>query len=819
MTTANLRNALGLALALILATGIAHAAGFNYTTDGTNPMPITWDTSNGPIPIYTDGGEAFTFEYDGVTPFITIERANQITAFAYGQWNNIPTATFNAQIAGTIESQTGIADVTGANATEIYDVENGYGIWVLYDTDGSILEDYFGAPRTAVLGIAFPEWSDGNGTIIEATAVLNGWFVYDDDVDGNQMAGVFTHEFGHTLNLSHTQVNGHMAYYGYTYAPLYPGVEGCGVEPVYRYDYPSSYGLNTADPWQIETMYPFIDHGGEAGEAMSYVTMPDDIAALSNLYPTAEYFATTGSIAGTLYLKDGKTQFSGINVIARNVNDPMGDAISAMTGDQTQGKVGPDGSFVIHGLTAGEQYVLYTEQIVAGGFPTTPQRLISVAEYWNDAESNDPILDDPCEATPIVAEAGVTTTTDLVFNGYVKGVDFTPIAEAFLTDLAKNGKISAGFVGSTAFLWSEVQGFTVLPPEIKGINGSLNRNGTKMLVGTDLDGNGVGAAAIWSPNGTVVSLGDLNGDTCGGSSSAGSFSSYPWALDDKGDTAVGTAYIDVDGNGSCQTTSLGEIVPFVWTKKRGMRQLATDGAPSPTSWIRAHAISGNGKVILGNNGGSRAVAWVNEGELIDLYGMVGAQDAYAASYDGTKVALQTRSNGVILWNPTVDGPEAFEGIGGLRWCYDMPYMDFFGRNYCDFYDWDYINDVLGPIPVLPTDMTDNGSIIIGRAGSFFTGFAGAFWSEATGWMTWEDFFAKQGVVEAANVPFDNPISMSASGSEVVGGIAGATFSWHVNIDQVYVCHEGESIQTGFPNGMFDMLAQGAEFGRCEHLVD
>jgi hypothetical protein len=84
-------------------------------------------------------------------------------------------------------------------------------------------------------------------------------------------------------------------------------------------------------------------------------------------------------------------------------------------------------------------------------------------------------------------------------------------------------------------------------------------------------------------------------------------------------------------------------------------------------------------------------------------------------------------------------------------------------------------------------------------------------------MTREDFFAKEGVVEAANVPFDAPDSISASGTEVVGCITGAVFSRLINVDHVFVCMNGESIQTGFPNGMFNMLSQGAEFGRCEHL--
>ena len=158
---------LSLMLAIALSSGAAHAGGPLFLSDETGSLkPLKWDTSRGPIPVYTDGGGAFTYDYDGVTPFITTERADEITAFAFNEWSSVPTSTFRAEIAGTIASKTGIADVNGANATDFYGVANGYGFWVLYDTDGSIMEDYFGVPRTAVLGIAFPEFSDGEGNLI-----------------------------------------------------------------------------------------------------------------------------------------------------------------------------------------------------------------------------------------------------------------------------------------------------------------------------------------------------------------------------------------------------------------------------------------------------------------------------------------------------------------------------------------------------------------------------------------------------------------------------------------------------------------------------
>jgi len=54
---------------------------------------------------------------------------------------------------------------------------------------------------------------------------------------------------------------------------------------------------------------------------------------------------------------------------------------------------------------------------------------------------------------------------------------------------------------------------------------------------------------------------------------------------------------------------------------------------------------------------------------------------------------------------------------------------------------------------------------------------------------------------------------------VVGGMVGASFSWLVNMNQVFVCERGNSIQAGFPNGLRAKIAAGAKLGRCEHLDD
>jgi hypothetical protein len=808
-------------IVLSLACGAAQAAGPLYLQDTTPPRPYVWDTTRGPIPVWTDGGGAFTYDFDGTTPFITIDRANDITRFAFDEWNAVPTATFEARVEGTIESRIGIADVTGANAGLIYEKQNGYGVWVLYDTDGSILEEYFGVSRYAVLGIAFPEWADDDGHITEATALLNGWFVDASDTDGDNFAGVFTHEFGHAINLSHAQVNGPMVYSSYTFSPRYPGVPGC-VAPVHSWNHWDDAGVNRADPAIIETMYPFIDTFGVVAREQSTITHPDDVAAISNLYPTPGYRATRGSVTGVLRLKDGRTEYGGINVVARNVNDRLGDAVSAMTGDQTQGRVGPDGRFTIHNLTPGQDYEVYIEEIVAGGYPTTPTMLISQAEYWDRAESRDPATDRPCVVTPIRAEAGVTKIADITFNGYMQGVQFTPIVSAYLTDLAKNGRSAAGQLGPTAFTWNASRGLEVLPPALVANNSSMTRNAQWMTVQVDPNGNGISQAALRASNGAVVSLGDLNGDSCGGSSEWGAASSYGWAVDDTGRTAVGTAYLDRDGNGGCESPGLGEIVPFIWDAKKGMRPLDTANLPmSELPWVRAHAISGNGEVVLGTSNFQYVYAWVKEGKAIDLTAQYGADSAYAASFDGHRVALGLfdpdtyKGRGVALW----DHARGITPIGSLRWCEDVPYATWWDGDLCQSMTPAEIEDLAGPPRVEIFDMSDDGSILVGRAGSFFTGMVGALWIERVGWMTWDDFFRKQGVVEAAATPFSNPISISGTGREVVGGMAGTAFSWLVNADQVFVCENGKSVQTGFPNGLRAKIAAGARFGRCEHLDD
>ncbi|MEO2268126.1 hypothetical protein V1358_12490 [Pseudoalteromonas sp. YIC-656] len=830
--------AAGIALATLSAGTLA--AGPLYIHDKTM-QPYKWDTSKGAIPVWTDGGmlvqdkdgkdvESFTVLKKGtkyninitladgtVLPkntvldrdytLLTVDRANEITAHAIAQWSNVETATLEMAVAGTIASKTGISDITAANANEVYGAENGYGFWVIYDTDGSVVEDVFGVPKQSVLGMAFPEWADEEtGEILEATAIMNGWAVAPND-DGSKIAGVFTHEFGHAINLSHTQVNGQLAYLSSAANKLYPGVPGCGVNPIAG-----------GNPAMIETMYPYIDHYSAGAVNQSTIEHPDDVAAISNLYPSAHYANSRGAITGVLRLKDGRTQYSGINVIARNVNNPLFDAVSDMSGSATQGKVGPDGRYTIRNLTPGEQYVLYVEPIVAGGFPTTPQPLLSTAEYWNENEGSDPLIDEVCERTAIIAEAGVTKEADFTFNGYMKGVQVTPLSSVTFSDLSKNGRKAVGTAGLSAVMWDANSGFEILPSRYVGAESYLSRNGKHVLVQHDQDGNGIMEPTVWSGN-EARSVGYLGQNQCNVSTSfAGvKISALGSAMDDSGSTVVGMAYQDLNGNGNCQEYFSGEMKPFIWDEKRGIRELDTSNVNwNRTLYAFAHGLSGNGKVALGQVNYNQAVAWVDDGPMLDLTTAFKAKQAKVSNFDGSRVAL-TSNYGVQLWDSRKGlSEDAVTNIGSLPWCEDIQYI-FYSWNLCKELSPDEITASYGAVPMTVSDLSDDGRVAIGRAGGSRFGYYGALWVEGIGWLELSRFLREQGAAELGKLSMSNPIALSGDGSKMLG-VAGG-MSWYMDMSQVYVCDNGDSVLTGFPGGLRESVANGAQMGRCEYLDD
>lgn len=342
-----------------------------------------------PVPIRIDPGS--------MGPNLTNAQADLLTENGYAQWTNVATASFAHAAGPDIPF-----DVDATNAFYMFGV-NGYGIDVIYDADGSIFSDFFGAPP-GVLGLAGPKFIDFDTCeLSESFVVLNGAGVDPADVGGVNFGGVFTHEFGHSINLAHSQTNGAILFFGDDIAP-----SGCEAP----YD-----GTPALD--QIETMYPFIDPSAAAGlgQEMAIVDNLDDIASVSNIYPDAGWPGSAATISGTILAADASSEIRGVNVVARNLADPFGDAISALSGDFSLFfGVPPDGSYTFNGLTPGAEYAVYIDAIVAGGFSIFPAGLLpEMEEFWNDdAEGSDPDLDDRCAQVAAVP----TQTADIIINDF-----------------------------------------------------------------------------------------------------------------------------------------------------------------------------------------------------------------------------------------------------------------------------------------------------------------------------------------------------------------------------------------------------------------
>ena len=279
------------------------------TPDG--PRPARW---RGVVEVYTDLGTL------GV---VDNALATQLVGKSLNEWTSVPMASFRAKVAGTF-GDLGLGDIVGANAGSVIGVDNGGGLHVIFDADGTVLTDFIGV-GFGVLGIATPEFLEHEGS----TRIIEGWAIItgqgegvEEVVQGAPLSGVITHEFGHAIGLAHSQANGlyfrnqPVEAWGLPAGPERAGPDQCAANVT---DYPAAE--------QVETMYPFIDPYPWSplynSPGMATVNVADDKAALASLYPSADFRQRTGTIAGRVVAKDGTSPLMGVNVIARKVAKPL----------------------------------------------------------------------------------------------------------------------------------------------------------------------------------------------------------------------------------------------------------------------------------------------------------------------------------------------------------------------------------------------------------------------------------------------------------------------------------------------------------------
>jgi hypothetical protein len=249
-------------------------------------------------------------------------QADALVASAFATWQAVSTQTLRFSRAGNLG-----ADVTQYNIVSVLDaVEDcrtlpsspsggiAKQVTIIYDTDGTAMSA-IGEDPSSIIGFAdaicFAHDATSN-YFQRGYAALNGRFATSQYEDTLQLA--MTHEFGHMIGLDHSQIN----------LDCLDDTSSC-----------ESDGSIDGVP----LMFPVLLFD-RLDNSRTHILADDDVAGVSNLYPSATYASTTGEIKGHVYFSDRATPAQGFNVIARDTSNGRVVAVSGVSGSLFTGCVG-----------------------------------------------------------------------------------------------------------------------------------------------------------------------------------------------------------------------------------------------------------------------------------------------------------------------------------------------------------------------------------------------------------------------------------------------------------------------------------------------
>jgi len=338
--------------------------------------PIAWaggalKTNINGVPLKWGNNITWNAEQGAIKPGVIDHAASvQMVQDAFNQWDNIQGLSLNIAQGPDLPDggDTNLGNYKTFHNTDVtgcYDSDPGTPCYIpiIFDTDGSIVEDIFGeCKQFSILGVAgFVDIAGSSGDPA-LTELKKGWAVFSGacvepvvtkpgcepcvkTMSESELRGLILHELGHFLALGHNQVN------------------------------PDSYNtcLNSGNcPAElvehIPTMFPMMVNGSNQNTLHA-----DDMVAMQRLYGGTDNGC---EVSGKIFASDGSTELRGVEVVARNNNgsEDFTDAIAYVSGeeapkitqgDKTAGNCGENcGNYALKGLRDGQTYQVCVQRVL-----------------------------------------------------------------------------------------------------------------------------------------------------------------------------------------------------------------------------------------------------------------------------------------------------------------------------------------------------------------------------------------------------------------------------------------------------------------------
>jgi len=365
-------------------------AGNHEIIHPTEGHSIGW--SQGIIPYWID---------QGPLGILSNPQAKYLVESMMKVWEDEPTAevdfTFQDFLPEdvTVENFPDYLSMTSCGGSDRPDIPENV-VPIIFDNTGKILEYLTGLGSSGEIGgLATLRCFNGSledpESIHQGMVIINGGFIDNDidengeenedsprDLSTNAIAGIILHEVGHLIGLDHSVVNSEV------------------------YDQVASGIRSINDSKYIPAMLPTVLRTSNSTTTLH----PDDISALSTLYPTREYLESVGTIEGEI-LDANEEDVRKVNVIARKTDDPLCEAVSTVSGRRCTPLLGQDekpnfnvtycstadelGDYLIEGLIPGEYTVevedLESGWIRAGMYPSSyNEDMPGNAEFYNESD-------------------------------------------------------------------------------------------------------------------------------------------------------------------------------------------------------------------------------------------------------------------------------------------------------------------------------------------------------------------------------------------------------------------------------------------------